>query len=119
MSTTGPVTFASLVRVGAAMAVAGAGLIHLDAVGDHTTHPHVAGFFILLGAAQLAAAGLLVARPSRQLQSALAVGTVGIILLWVTARTTGVPVIPDVGSAEPVGLADAMATALEALALVG
>jgi hypothetical protein len=118
MSAGGGLTVGHLVRLGAAMATAGAGLIHLDTAGDHTAHPHLAAFFVLLGGAQLAAAGLLVARPGRVLQRAVVAGTAGVILLWLVTRTTGLPFVPDLRAAEPVGLPDAVATALEGVTLV-
>src|SRR5687767_944147 len=50
------VTFGQMVRLGAALATAGAGFLHLDAAGDHTGHAHIAGFFVAIGVGQLAGA---------------------------------------------------------------
>jgi hypothetical protein len=111
--------FGQLVRTGAALAAAGAGILHLDAARDHTEHPHIAAFFIAVGVAQLAWAASMARRESVK-------GTVGVglalngavFLIWAVSRTAGLPdLIPDAGGVEEIGLRDVAASALELAAM--
>ncbi len=75
-----------------------AALAHLVAAPPHYTWWPLAGvFFVVLGLAQLAYAGLLVrGAPSQWLVLAGLWGTVGVILLYVASRTVGIPMEPPV-----------------------
>lgn len=119
--TTGP-TFAHLVRVGAALATAGAGFLHLDAAGDHTEHAHIAGFFVVVAIAQFAVAGLLATavRPRRATVLA-AVLNGGVLVTWLLSRTVGLGFVPLAGEVEAIGWKDVAASGLElgTLAMLG
>lgn len=95
-----------------ALAVAGGAAVHVSVVGEHLREsPLLGAFFVLLAAAQLAAAGLLLARPTRAVVSAVVVGNVAVVGLWLWTRAVGVPVTGE--GPERVGTADLLATALE------
>lgn len=92
-----------------------AGFIHLVAAIEHVTEPWTLPvFFVLVGAAQLCAAWAIHRNPRDQrLLKLVAVASVGVALLWIFSRTTGVPFGPDAGEVESVGVADTIATAHE------
>jgi hypothetical protein len=68
---------------------------------------------IVLAAVQLAAAGLVLVRPDRRVLLATATASLVPLLVWLCSRTIGLPFGPEAGAAEPVGLADGVAGALE------
>ena len=76
------------------------------------------GFFVLLAAAEVAAAGLLLARPARATLLAAAAVSLAPLLLWLDTVTVGLPFGPEAGTAEHVGLADTAAGLLEITTLV-
>jgi hypothetical protein len=92
-----------------------AGLVHLVAAIEHVTEPWTLPvFFLVVGAGQLFAAWAIHRDPrDERLLKLVAVGSVGVALLWIFSRTTGVPVGPDAGEVESVGVADTIATMLE------
>lgn len=103
----------------AANALAGlaatAGVIHLVAAGEHVdVGPSLVAFFVLVGAGQLAAARWIYVHPADlRVQRLVAAASVGIALLWVFSRTTGLPFGPEAGEIEGVGVADTVATLQE------
>jgi hypothetical protein len=102
-----------------ALASAAAGVIHLASAGEHFDVSWAHGtFFALVGWLQLATAALLVLRPGRRAVLAAAALSAGVIAVWLVSRTVGVPFGPDAGEAEAVALADAVATACQAVVLV-
>ena len=103
-----------------ALLSAAAGVIHLAVVPEHFEEWFLAGLFFLgLGAFQIAWGPLVAFRPGRWILLAGAVVNAGVIALWAVSRTTGLPVGPEAGEPEAVGLADGLATGLEALIVVG
>jgi hypothetical protein len=89
-------------------------------LGPHLRESWLLGvFFAVTAVAQLAWALLAAMRPSRRVLLGGAVGNALVILVWIVSRTVGVPVGPGAGGAEPVGFADALSTAYEALIVVG
>jgi hypothetical protein len=108
-----------VLRYALAAASLGAGLIHVTAVFDHTEHPVVATFFMLLAAAQVAWAVAVALRPAPALLKAGAALSLGVVAIWLVSRTTGFPGVPGAEHREPFGLKDAIASALEVLLAAG
>jgi hypothetical protein len=91
----------------------GAAVIHYAVVAQHLDEWWLTGlFFISLGLFQLTWGILVLKRPS-QLLWAGAVANALAVAVWIISRTRGVPLGPEAGHAEPVGLPDALATAFE------
>ncbi|HYZ98187.1 MAG TPA: hypothetical protein VE575_05505 [Acidimicrobiales bacterium] len=93
----------------------GAGVIHFAYSGEHfdVAWSHGA-FFAAVAWLQLSWAVALIVRPTRRVLALGAGGNAAVIGVWATSRLWGVPVGPDAWSPEPVALADALATGLEA-----
>ena len=105
---------------GLALLSAGAGAIHLAVMGEHAREWWLFGlFFAASGAAQLVWAVVVASRGTRSLLVAGAIGNAAIVALWAASRLVGVPVGPHAGTPEAVGLADVVATAYEALVVIG
>ena len=106
-----------------ALASVFAGGIHLAVTAEHLEHWWVYGaFFIVTGLFQVAfAAGWVLRRPTWPVALTGIVVNLGIVLVWVASRTTGLPVTPpeDITShvgtheIEAVGPADLAATGAE------
>ena len=102
----------------AVLSLAAAG-IHFAVMGEHFQEYVVFGVFFSLVAwfQALWALGVVVA-PTRW---GLAVGLVAnaaIACVWLISRTTGVPIGPEPGVAEPAALLDVLSTVLELLIVV-
>jgi len=97
----------------------GASLIHVDAAVQHY-HEYVlfVVFFVVLALVQLAWGVAVCLRPSPALLRFGAVGSLLVALLWVTSRTTGLPLGPERWEPESVGAFDSIATADELLLAV-
>lgn len=91
------------------------GTIHLVASVDHVGADWSLGlFFLIVGAGQLTAAWAIHRNPrDLRLLELVALAGVGVALLWVLSRTTGVPFGPDAGEVASVGVADTIATVQE------
>ena len=119
----------------ALLSVTAAG-IHLYVMPEHFAEWWLFGaFFGLVAAAQLLVAGVALWQPRQTLLAAGIALNVGVVVVWVVSRTTGVPLgapvvdmtaglaDPDrggygehvVGAPEPVGMLDVSATVLELL----
>jgi len=97
-----------------ALLSAGAAAIHFVVVSEHFEEWWVFGlFFAATAIAQLTWASLIVTRRSRLLTWVGVVGNAAIVALWIVSRTAGVPLGPDAGMPEPVGVADSVASAFE------
>ena len=102
-----------------ALLTAGAAAIHISAAVNHLPEYLPWGiFFICLAIAQVALAAVVVLVPSRSLFVAAAVGTAGVIGVWVISRTVGVPLAPVPWSPEPIGGLDLTATLIEAVSII-
>ncbi len=120
------VSLSRILLLGSAFAMAGAGLVHLDAAGDHTDHAFIATFFVFAGVLQLlVAAGVAQPPPlPRRLVPAAVAVNVGLVATWALTRTVGLEAIPVAGALpgatgrEPVGVKDLAATALEVSSLL-
>jgi len=107
-------------RAGVGLASAAAGAIHIGVVPAHLREYWLFGlFFVAAGAAQAGWAFLMAARPTRALNLAGLVGNAAVVALWIVSRTLGVPVGPEPGVAEPVGVLDALSSAFEVLIVIG
>lgn len=111
-----PGTAADLLPVVAASLALGAGLIHFAAIETHAEFAPFAAAFGLLAVLQLALAAGLLRRPDLVRLPALVLHA-GVVGVWLLSRTVGLPVGPHAWLPEPVGTADALATAF-ALGLV-
>jgi len=104
-----------------ALASLAAGAINLAAaatVGRDSSTQTLA-FFVAVAAAQLAWGAVALARAPRWWLALGAVGNLVVVATWVVSRTVGLPVGEFAGSMLPVGFADGLATALEAVTVVG
>jgi hypothetical protein len=97
----------------------GAGVIHFAVSGEHFDVSWAHGlFFTVVAWLQLAWAVGIVLRPTRRLLVAGIVLNAAVIAVWALSRIWGVPVGPDAWTPESVGLADALATGMEAAIVV-
>jgi hypothetical protein len=109
-------------RVLAAIALASiaAGAINLAAaatVGRDSAQN--LAFFVVVGAAQLAWGAIALVRAPRWWLALGAVGNLVVAATWVVSRTVGLPAGEYAGTTLPVGFPDALATALEAVTVLG
>jgi hypothetical protein len=106
-------------RVGLALLSIGAAVIHFAVIAQHLNEWWLTGtFFVVVALFQLAWAIAVLARPSPALYLIGALVNALVVITWIVSRTVGVPVGPEAGEAESIGLPDALATGYEAL-LVG
>lgn len=93
--------------------VAAAG-VHIAVCPEHYGEGWLYGaFFTATATAQLLWAALLVLRPDRKVIRAGLAGTLALIGLWAVTRTAGIPLGPERGEVESVGILDAVATTAE------
>ena len=100
--------------VTAALLSIGAAAIHAAVAAPH--FEVWAPFGVLFAAAALAQAAwgaLVLAGPSARLLAAGGAGNAAILAGWGLSRTAGLPVGPDAGTPEPVGVLDSVASAFE------
>jgi hypothetical protein len=97
-----------------------AGVVHLLAASAHTEHAPILAFFVGAGILQILF-GTAVAspRPPSLLLRAGALMSVGLIGVWAASRISGLPFIEGADHAEPIGVKDTAAVALELLVVVG
>jgi uncharacterized membrane protein YgcG len=76
-------------------------------------------FFAVVAVAQLAWGAVALARAPRWWLALGALGNLLVVATWVVSRTVGLPVGEYAGMQLPVGFADGLATALEAVTVVG
>jgi hypothetical protein len=103
-----------------ALASIAAGAINIAAaatVGRDSTQN--LAFFGVVAAAQLAWGAVALARAPRWWLALGAVGNLVVVATWVVSRTVGLPVGEYAGITLPVGFPDLLATALEAVTVVG
>jgi hypothetical protein len=107
---------AGTLRVGMALLSIGAAVIHFAVIAQHMNEWWLTGtFFVVVALFQLAWAVAVLARPSQPLFLMGAVVNALVVITWIVSRTVGVPVGPEAGEAEPIGLPDVLATSYEAL----
>jgi hypothetical protein len=112
----GPEALATGLRVGLALLSIGAAVIHFAVIAQHMNEWWLTGtFFVVVALFQLAWAVAVLARPSRPLYLLGAVVNALVVITWIVSRTVGVPVGPEAGEAESIGLPDVLATSYEVL----
>jgi hypothetical protein len=108
---------------GLIMAVAGlvgAAAVHAAVIPDHFHEYVLYGiFFTALTAVQLSLALFLSVRPDPRTVRYIAIGSAGVVLLYVVSRTSGVPVGPEPWQPESFGGLDIAATVAELVTLSG
>ena len=97
-----------------------AGVIHLLVTPEHFEEWSGYGlFFLIAGLAQLIYAPVLLRQPAnRSLLIAGIAGNALIIALWIVTRTLGIPLGPEAGEVEAIGVLDTLSKLAE-LALIG
>lgn len=106
-------------RVVLATCLLGGAAIHAAVTPEHLEEWRLAGlFFIVLAAGQLAAGAAVLLRPGAAGLGLAAAVSLLPVMVWAVSRTTGLPLGPEAGAPEEVGLADAAALALEVAALL-
>ena len=109
-----------LLRFAVAVASAGAAAIHFAVIDQHVVEYWLFGvFFVVVALAQLGWAVAVVSNPTRTVYVVGALGNALIVMTWVISRTSGLPLGPEAGEPEPVGVADVVSTALEVVIVVG
>jgi hypothetical protein len=115
---TSAAALADAARIVAGLSLA-AGAIHAIAMVDHFTHYWLYGVFFLVVTYGQVLWGVALLR-ERVGERGLALGAyanLAIVAVWLASRTIGVPIGPDAGSREAVGVMDVAAT-LDQLVLV-
>jgi hypothetical protein len=93
--------------------------VHASIAREHLHESWIYGtFFVLAALTQVAYAALVVLRPSRRVVAAGLVGNAAVIALWATTRFIAIPLGPDAGTRESVGVLDVLATSFEAVAVL-
>lgn len=101
-----------------ALALVGAALVHFAVVPQHLAEwPAAGAFFVVLGMGQVALGLVALRRWDATVRLAVIALTAGPLLMWVVSRTIGLPLGPEPGAAEAVGLADIACGLLELVAL--
>jgi len=104
------------VTLAAAAAVAAAG-VHVAVCPEHYQEGWLYGaFFTVTAGAQLLWAALLVLRPDPRVVRAGLVASLAVVSLWAVTRSVGIPLGPERGAIEQVGVLDVIATAAELVA---
>jgi hypothetical protein len=92
--------------------------LHVAASVEHRTALVTAAFFGVVAIAQLASAVVLARRPTMRVRAGVAAFTVGMLVLWLGSRTTGVPGVHG-GESHGVGALDVITALAELTALFG
>lgn len=90
---------------------------HLAVMPDHFRQSWMYGaFFAAAAPLQLGLAWVVLVRPRRVELSAALAFSLGIVILWIVTRFVGVPIGPDNGATEELGVPDVFATVSELVA---
>ncbi|MGH9133557.1 MAG: hypothetical protein ACRDZZ_06450, partial [Ilumatobacteraceae bacterium] len=103
----------------AAIASAGAGVVHVAAGASHSDATTLAVLFVVLAIAQLEAAVAGLVRPGTITAGAVALVNLGAVAAWLTTRFVGISWIDGLQQAEDPALADTIAAVLAGVAVVG
>lgn len=104
----------------AALGLFASAATHGAVMPDHFAQSWLYGtFFLAAATAQLVAGVLLLVRPTPRLLRAVVAGSVAVVVLWAVSRFVGVPVGPDHGATEPIGVLDVLATVAELATAAG
>lgn len=105
-----------MARCWAGFASLGAGLVHVAAFREHLDHWLPAGiFFAVTAFVQLGWGLAALARDRAPFPRTFIALNTGVVALWAVTRTTGLPIGPEAGTAEPVGTADGLCMVLQGL----
>jgi hypothetical protein len=108
------------IRATIALASLVAGAIHFKVVPEHLEEFALFGaFFIALGAFQVLWAGAVMWKPNNLVLWSGVLVNLATIAIWIVSRTAGLPIGPEAGEAEAIGVLDAVSTALEAVVVLG
>ena len=103
----------------AALSMAAAA-IHFAVMGEHFAEYVAFGvFFSVVAWSQAVWAVGVIVLPSRRLLLVGLVGNALVILVWLTSRTTGLPIGPEAGAPEPAAFVDVLSTILEVAIVAG
>ena len=103
----------------AALSMAAAA-IHFAVMGEHFAEYVAFGvFFSVVAWSQALWAVGVIALPSRPLLLVGLVGNALVILVWLSSRTTGLPIGPEAGAPEPAAFVDVFSTILEVAIVAG
>lgn len=109
-----------LATIVAALASTGAGLIHLAVTPGHWQEWLPSGlFFTLIALFQLVWAGWVVRTPRADVMSAGIAANLGSMALWGASRVWGIPIGPNAGVPEAVGVPDVLTVLLEIVVVAG
>jgi hypothetical protein len=114
-----PLQFGHVLVSALALASLGAGVIHCSASPDHASLPVHAGFFVVVGTAQILWAPLILRRFSRRRLYLGAAGNLALVGIWLASRTTGLGFVPGAEHVEPVGFKDTVTVFLEVAVVAG
>jgi hypothetical protein len=97
-----------------------AAAIHFAVMGQHFAEYIVFGVFfsVVAWSQALWAVGVIVV-PSRRLLLVGLVGNALVVLVWLSSRTTGLPIGPEAGAAEAATFVDVFSTILEVAIVAG
>jgi hypothetical protein len=102
-----------------AIVLAASAVIHLAVTPAHLKEYTAFGvFFVAAAVLQLGAAAMCARRASRTVVWLSAALSGAIAAVWLVSRTSGLPIGPEAGVAEAVGLADVVSTIYELAAVV-
>jgi hypothetical protein len=105
-----------VIALGSLLAAAVHGLV----INEHVDEAALYGaFFIVVTIAQVLYAIAVMVRPSRWLLWLGVAANAGIVVLWIVTRTAGIPLGPESGEVEPVGLLDILAAVAELGVVLG
>jgi hypothetical protein len=109
-----------VLRFAVAVASAAAAAIHFAVIDQHFAEYALFGlFFVVVALAQLGWVIAVVSDPTRTTYVVGALGNAFIAVTWIISRTIGLPLGPEAGAPEPVGIADTVTTAFEVGIVVG
>ncbi len=116
----GSIDRAVFIRLPIAIASIAAGLIHASVVPHHLEESIVLGAaFLATAIFQIGWAVQVSVRLDRRLLDIGATVNGAVVAAWISSRTVGLPFGPHAWLAEPIGPADATATLLELLIVIG
>lgn len=118
-SSPAPPRHSPVALIAAIVLLIGAGAVHFAVVPEHL-HEHLlfGAIFLVAGMTQVVAAVAVAVRPRRAVLAGTAAGSAALVLLWLVSRTVGLPVGPQVWTAEAIGIPDVTCVLLEVAAAV-
>lgn len=94
------------------------GVIHLAVIRHHLHYATIVVGFAVIAGAQAWFAVQMFTRPSRRAQQLGMLLHLAIVSTWLLSRSVGLAIVPGAEDPSPVGLADAIATALSTMVIV-